>query len=309
MQQSAEQIFFRYPHQGISVQGGPCISKLYTIHFFSGEMDYAVPGEIHPFWELIYIDFGSIDIFGDTWQLTLSEGNLMLIAPNRPHGFRTQAGQAYNMFIMSFDCAWEKMDTFSGRQTFSATSTAKQLIGHIVRQARRNFLYPLDRISANQMRLKKTADPDCLQGIRRLAELLLLNIGKRSGEERFIPSESEQLHAHPSVVKAVQYLRQHMDGPTTMQALCSHVGASPSHLQKLFRRDIGITIMQYHRFLRIAKAKYMIRQQTHTMSEIAEMSGFSSVHHFSTCFKQVEHLSPTQYAATVKKWMDGESGE
>lgn len=309
MSKEATPVFFHYPHKGVSVEGGPAVTRIYTVHFFTDEMDYAVPGEIHPFWEMIYMDSGSIDLFGDGWSLTLPEGGLMLIEPDRPHGFRTKAGQMYNMFIMSFDCSRAGMEKFAGQRIFDATPAVKQLIGHIVRQARQSFLYPLDRISADQLKLKKNADPSCVQIIRRLSELLLLQIGRTEADGQYFTFDEAPLRAHPLVAKAVQYLRQNVDGPLTMDKLCTHVGASASHLQKLFKRDVGTTIMQYHRCLRIAKTKYLIRRQTYTMSEIAEKAGFSSIHHFSTCFKQVEHLSPTQYADTVKKWMDGVSGE
>lgn len=308
MEQSAGQLFFPYPHRGVPVDGGPAISTLYTVHFFAGEMDYAVPGEVHPFWEMIYMDFGLIEVFGQGWARTLPAGSLMLIEPDVPHGFRVLEGQMYNMFILSFDCRDEGMRQFEGRQVFTPGELVKQLIGRIVRQARMNFQYPLDRISSDQIRLKKTADPNCLQIIRRMAELVLLTVRADVRGERPFSGGEETLHAQPSVVRTVQYLRQHVDGPVTLRQLCTHVGVSPSHLQNLFKRDIGITIMQYHRFLRIGKAKYLIRQQKYTMSEVAEMVGFSSVHHFSTCFRQTERLSPTQYAATVSKWIEGESG-
>lgn len=307
MKQDEKQVFFHYPHRGVNVQGGPMISSLYTVHFFSGAMDYAIPGEIHPFWEMIYMDSGSIDLKGEGWQTTLKEGDLLLIEPDRPHSFSTRDEQMYSLFIMSFACTWEGMRAFEGLRVFQASFGVKRLIGDIVKQARQNFLYPLDRISADQMRLKKTADSDCLQSIRRLCELILLRIGREDEKEPVFPTEGERLDAHPSIRKSVQYLRQHADGGVTLNQLCAYVGVSPSHLQNMFKRDMGITVMQYYRLLRIGKAKYMIRQQKYTMTEIAEACGFSSVHHFSTCFRLLEHMSPSRYASTVKKWLDGES--
>lgn len=301
--------FFRYPHQGVPVRGGPAIGSLYTIHFFAGEVDYTVPGEAHPFWELVYMDMGGIEVFTDKKRFVLEENTLTLLAPDVPHGFARHGEAPYSMLILSFDCAWEGMGAFADERVFAASSGAKRMLGAIVRTARRHFLYPLDRISSNQMQLKKGASPLCFQEIRRLEELLLLSLAQEDRQERFLLPEDGALGVHPSVLKALKALRAHVDGPLSLPALCRQAGLSPSHLQKLFKRDVGASIMQYHRGLRIAKAKYLIRQERYTMSEVAEMTGFSSVHHFSTCFKQAEKQSPTAYAATVKKWLDGISEE
>lgn len=307
MAQSEAPVFFHYPHKGMPVKSGPVISTLYTVHFFHGEMDYAIPGEVHPFWEMIYIDFGALEVFGEDWTRRLTAGSLILIEPNMPHGFRVPKEQTYNMFIFSFDCADPGMRQFEGRKILTPDDSVKQLIGRIVLKARMNFQYPLDHIVSDQICLKKTADPNCLQIIRRLAELVLLSLNPHDSRENTLCGSEDPLHIHPSVTRAMQYLKQHADHAVTLREVSTHVGVSPSHLQNLFKRNIGITLMQYHRTLRIGKAKYLIRQQKHTMSEIAEMVGFSSVHHFSTCFRQTEHLSPTQYAATVSKWLDGTS--
>ncbi|MDO4548157.1 MAG: helix-turn-helix transcriptional regulator [Clostridia bacterium] len=92
----------------------------------------------------------------------------------------------------------------------------------------------------------------------------------------------------------------------TLEAVCLHAGLSRAYLQKSFQSAMGVSVMKYYRYLRIARAKYYIRQRAWTMTEIAERLKFNTVHQFSACFRKVEGVSPREYAASVRSWIDGD---
>lgn len=305
MMSDAEPVrFYAYPHVGVDVTGGPFIDKLYTVHFFVDEKQPSAHGEVHPFWEIAYVDEGAVEAVLGEKCAELHAGELLLVAPDVPHAFRAWRGENYSMFILSFSCAWPGLAPLAERAVFPATPVLRQLIGAIVRKARRDFLFRLDRIHPNQIKLKKTAPDTALEVIRRLAELLIMLLGENEKED-FLPESGSNLRAQPQVMKAVEFLHMNADRRLSLSEVCARVGLSAPQLQKLFKRDIGVSVMQYHAGLRVSRAKYLIRRGGHTMTEIAEMTGFSSVHHFSSCFKKSEGLTPGGYARAVRRWMDG----
>ena len=76
-------------------------------------------------------------------------------------------------------------------------------------------------------------------------------------------------------------------------------GASNSHLEHLFKKKMNVSVMGYLQDLRIQKAKVLLVESAHNVTEIARLCGYSSIHHFSRRFKKVARLSPSQYAKMV----------
>ena len=51
--------------------------------------------------------------------------------------------------------------------------------------------------------------------------------------------------------------------------------------------------------LKLNKGKLLIKESTHTISEISSMLGFTSVHYFSRKFKQEFGITPSDYAKSI----------
>ena len=56
---------------------------------------------------------------------------------------------------------------------------------------------------------------------------------------------------------------------------------------------------QYISNLKLNKGKLLIKESTHTISEISAMLGFTSVHYFSRKFKQEYGITPSDYAKSI----------
>jgi AraC-like DNA-binding protein len=69
------------------------------------------------------------------------------------------------------------------------------------------------------------------------------------------------------------------------------------YLKKGFKALVGKTIHDYQQELRIAKAKELLQQQGNTVTDIANMLGYSSISHFSTAFKRVTGMKPCELLA------------
>lgn len=75
---------------------------------------------------------------------------------------------------------------------------------------------------------------------------------------------------------------------------------SKTYIKAIFKKHTGTTIIQHYINLKIAEAKKLLSQNKYTVTEIAFMLNFNSVHYFSRQFKDQTDMSPTEYANSIK---------
>ncbi len=90
----------------------------------------------------------------------------------------------------------------------------------------------------------------------------------------------------------------------TLTEMSELSGYSVSRFCSLYKAKYGITPIDHLISRRISKAKHLLRSGNHTVTEISELCGFSSLHYFSVTFKKHTGLSPSDYA--VKRAEDKE---
>ena len=61
-----------------------------------------------------------------------------------------------------------------------------------------------------------------------------------------------------------------------------------------------IAIVEVKRKLKMKEAKKLIREGNHNITQISEILGYSSIHHFTRMFKRVTGFSPTMYKTSVR---------
>jgi AraC-like DNA-binding protein len=75
----------------------------------------------------------------------------------------------------------------------------------------------------------------------------------------------------------------------------SLLGLSQEHLQRLFKREVGVPFRQYLRRSRIEAAAEMLKSNALSIKETAVASGYNDVSNFHRDFKRVYGLSPRQW--------------
>ncbi|MHC4884634.1 MAG: AraC family transcriptional regulator [Planctomycetota bacterium] len=106
---------------------------------------------------------------------------------------------------------------------------------------------------------------------------------------------SEQFSLVPAIEQAGDYLRERCHGPVGIEEAAAWAGLSVSYFRKLFSIHYGCSPRTYLRRARIQRAKELMATPRHNLTEIARMTGFSTVHAFSKAFHAVEGMSPSHY--------------
>lgn len=95
--------------------------------------------------------------------------------------------------------------------------------------------------------------------------------------------------------KVAEILRTNLEDPPTLETIGRQVGCSPFHLSRIFSKEMGMTIPQYLRHLRMEKAAELLRHGSYNVTEAAVSVGYSSMSHFSRAFHRAMGCCPAAY--------------
>jgi len=103
------------------------------------------------------------------------------------------------------------------------------------------------------------------------------------------------------ISRARDYINSHYTDPgISLSAVAEYVNLSPSHFSAVFSRETEETYKEYLTRVRIDKAKELLRTTALKIFEISNRIGYSDPHYFSSVFKKVTGLSPTEFRTCVQ---------
>ena len=118
----------------------------------------------------------------------------------------------------------------------------------------------------------------------------------RVAEQAFQQVDDSIENKNENVVNRVKtYIVENLDGNTSLYALSSHVHLCPEHLLRVFKKQEGVTILQYINDLKLVKAKQMLAESDMQVKDIAEKLGFTSAGYFGRFFKSKLGVTPNYY--------------
>ena len=99
----------------------------------------------------------------------------------------------------------------------------------------------------------------------------------------------------PLITQILQKLQSSLSQDITLGDLAHWSGYTPQHLNRVFRKVLGVTPLQHLTRMRLEKAAELLSDQQLTLAAIAREVGFEDVYYFSRLFKQHYRQSPTHY--------------
>jgi AraC family carnitine catabolism transcriptional activator len=146
-------------------------------------------------------------------------------------------------------------------------------------------------------------------------DLMLNIVGRKNGDQLAAeianqvmhhprrPPEAVQRYAtggkhddvHQDVRAAMTLLEARIEEPTPVPRVCREIGVSQRKLERLFKRDIGCTIVQYSKLLRLQYARVLLSSTRMSIREVSAACGFNSLSYFSQSFLQAFGKKPSEY--------------
>lgn len=113
-------------------------------------------------------------------------------------------------------------------------------------------------------------------------------------------AEIAKINKNSNASRAVKYIYKNLSNPMlTNKEIANYLKISETYLNKQFLKNNGITPKKFVQKARMENAIKLLSEDNSTMSEIAELCGFSSIYNFSRAFKNYTGKSPTEYKKEV----------
>ncbi|RUS45124.1 AraC family transcriptional regulator [Cohnella sp. AR92] len=284
------------------------VRKLISFHYFEFAKGYVFEGEQHDFWELLYVDKGSVEVRADERIHQLEQGSIIFHKPGEFHTVQvSQQHKPPNLFVLSFECASPYMDRFEN-QVLKLGTRERNLLSLLLQEGIHSFEPPYDNSHGHELVSREDAPFASEQAMRNHLETLLIGLIREldDANRRELPphrkpaSFQTEKAEQQTAERILSYMRSHLAEPLTLDALCRELHIGKSRLKEIFLAQAGTGPMECFKQLKIEEAKSLIRERQYNFTEIASMLGYGSIHYFSRAFKKATGMSPSEYARTAK---------
>ena len=152
------------------------------------------------------------------------------------------------------------------------------------------------RLGAVDFLLKPFRDGDLEQAVTALQKRISDSAGTR---ETHLLYQLKKGDKSKYVMEAMDYIGQHFSDPGVgVAAIAEYLGISEGHLSHLFKKETDYTLLNYLTRYRMHRAMELLRDCRVKIYEVAEAVGYRDVTHFSSTFKKLVGMSPSEYQDT-----------
>ena len=138
----------------------------------------------------------------------------------------------------------------------------------------------------------RTARPGYQHAARALLHLLLVDAA------RSVPVPLDTA-AHPLVDRALQLVDEGFRGPLSLADVAQALLVTPGHLTEMVRARTGRPLGAWILERRMTEARGLLGETARPVGEIALVSGYSDVGHFSRQFRALHGVSPSAWRARL----------
>ena len=274
------------------------VDKVAHTHFFDFSKSYFTKPESHPFYELLFVSSGSLEVTSDELTTTIGKNQLVIHSPNSMHSLSCQDDTSTTVVIIGFTCDGVDLSSFAKRPVTLSPSSVK-MVADIIKEGRNVFLPPYD-VPVYDMRKRPSILFGSEQMLRVMLELFLIKIIR---EYRIYSSDFGDTDGSSTLAidEVISYLRDNYKEKITIDELSFLFGTNRSTLCKEFKNATGSTLTSFVMQKRINEAINRVVTTDMSFTEIAEELNFDSIHYFTRFFKKMTGLAPKEYRKTHAK--------
>nr|WP_320058174.1 two-component regulator propeller domain-containing protein [uncultured Bacteroides sp.] len=127
-------------------------------------------------------------------------------------------------------------------------------------------------------------------------EILKNNFNGRQQQEKNIKKISLKSPDDKLLEKIVNVINNNLSNPNlNVDMITTEVGISRVHLYRKLKELTNQTTQNFIRNIRLKQAATLLAKKHHNISEVAAIVGFNNIAHFSSTFKELYGVSPTEY--------------
>ena len=239
------------------------------------------PAHIHDDIELVYVKKGNGTAVCDGKKYSLAENDLFLVFPNQVHYYTDFVPGEYWVLIVKPSVLLRYAELFlvgePGSALLQLPPGGDDGILYLLETACRE----LNRDGFNDV----------------IAAYLTALFGK------LLPHYSIEKNPVPrdNVLKILQYCANHYKEDITVNTVAESLCISASSVSHIFSARIGMNFCDYVNSLRLQEAEELLRNKNYSVTQVANLCGFSTIRTFNRAFLKKHGASPSVYRKTLGK--------
>ncbi|MBQ9544470.1 MAG: AraC family ligand binding domain-containing protein, partial [Clostridia bacterium] len=250
------------------------VEKIYTVFYMELSKHFSYGGEQHDFWEMVYIDKGEMLCTVNKDRFVLKSGEIVFHKPNEFHNHTGNDLVSPNVSIISFESKSRAMKNFD-RKIFKLTPDEKALLSQLFSEALSCYrMTDLTDPLTQKLEMIPEAPFGSSQLTKNLLEQFLIRLCRKTDAVNEKLRRSffvDGIEVPYEMKKILDYLSNNVCSKLTVSQIAKANGKSESALKQLFARYRKDGVIHCFNLMKINEAKRLIKEDTHNMSQIAEI--------------------------------------
>lgn len=101
--------------------------------------------------------------------------------------------------------------------------------------------------------------------------------------------------SHQTVNKVILYINDEVETELSVEEIAKYLQVSTSHLSRIFREHVGITLVEYLNVRRVEESQYYLRNTNKSILDISKQYHFCNQSYFTRIFKKYTEVTPKQF--------------
>ncbi len=152
------------------------------------------------------------------------------------------------------------------------------------------ILKPIDYVELDEVLRQLVTRLDKKTKHESIPEGIIKKIAKQEAEKK----HNDVVHA------AKQYILQHIQDNFYVEDIANAVHMNASYLMRLFKKETGISILEFITEERITLAKELLDTTDIPINRVADCVGYGNYSYFTKIFKRSTGLPPSEYRDRIK---------
>ena len=268
----------RYPLK--NDENGSINARLLYVTYSKFENDWPSLAHSHPFAELCYIRSGKGVYLIEGKPCPVKEEDLIIINANVSHTEKSDGDQPLEYIILGVEGMHFSFEGNSEHIIFSC------------RKEHGDFLFYMDAVLREMEEKRKDYEKIC----QNLLEIMIIRLLRRTS---FSFEYEAPVSSSRECIRLKHYIEANYNRDITLDTLAQFSHLNKYYLAHAFTRYFGRSPISYLCEVRIKASRELLASTDYSITEIAQLSGFSSQSYFAQCFRKYCRMTASAYR---KSW-------
>lgn len=258
-------------------------AKLLNVASYKYGDDWHCVPHTHNHTELFFIVSGKGQFLIQDQAVPVDVNNLVIINPNIPHAETSLSAQPLEYIVLGIS----GIELATGENSNGQFCVLDHYESLEITSCLRNLL--------RETELQKPGYEDICQAYMEILIIRLMRSTALTAQ-----TEPRVIAGNRQCAAIKRYIDLHFKEPLTLEQLSEEAHMSKYYLSHAFKREYGISPINYLISRRIDESKYLLAETDLSISQIAQLLGFSSLSYFSQVFRKSQQISPMEFRQSSK---------